>query len=81
MSKYSTAKARKEFSEVINRIAYGKERIILTRRGKPVVAIVPIEDSEFLEELEDRIDLEDARKALKTEGRIPWEVIKKERHR
>lgn len=37
------------------------------------------EDLEFLEALEDRIDLEEARKALAESGpSIPWEQIKAE---
>ncbi|MDQ6908343.1 MAG: type II toxin-antitoxin system Phd/YefM family antitoxin [Chloroflexota bacterium] len=65
MDTLSTAEARDQFSDVINRAAYGKERIVLTRRGKALVAVVPIEDVELLRELEDRIDLEDARLAMR----------------
>jgi len=75
----STVKAREQLSTVINRAAFGKERVILTRRGKEIVAVVPIEDLRFLEELENRIDLEDARAALaevKKKGTISWERIK-----
>lgn len=78
MPKVSTVKARDEFSEVINRAAYGKERIVLTRRGKEIVAVVPIEDARLLDELEDRIDLEEARQALKESGTIPWKKLKKD---
>jgi len=75
----STVKAREQLSTVINRAAFGKERVVLTRRGKEVAAVVPIEDVKLLEELEDRIDLEEARTALietKSKGTIPWEKIK-----
>jgi prevent-host-death family protein len=75
----STVKAREQLSTVINRVAFGKERVVLTRRGKEVAAVVPIEDVKLLEELEDRIDLEEARAALaetKSKGTIPWEKIK-----
>lgn len=75
----STVKARGQLSTVINRAAFAKERIVLTRRGKEVVAVVPIEDLKFLEELEDRLDLEEARRALaesKSKGTIPWKKIK-----
>ena len=61
----STREARENFSDVINRAAYGKERVILTRRGKPFAAVVPVEDIELLEMVEDRLDLEDALVALK----------------
>ena len=35
-------------------------RIALTKHGKPVAALVPIEDAELLEAIEDRLDLLDA---------------------
>jgi prevent-host-death family protein len=60
----STGVARDKFAEVLNRAAFGKERVVLTRRGKPLVAVVPIEDIELLEEIEDRADAEEARVAL-----------------
>jgi prevent-host-death family protein len=75
----STVKAREQLSTVINRAAFGKERVVLTRRGKEVAAVVPIEDVKLLGELEDRIDLEEARAALvetKSKGTIPWKKIK-----
>ena len=80
MIKYSTAKARKELAELINRSAYGKDRFALMRRGKPLAALVPFEDAQLLEELEDRIDFEVARQALR-EKTFSWESVKKERKR
>jgi prevent-host-death family protein len=78
----STVEARERFSDVVNRAAYGQERIVLTRRGKPLAAVVPIEDLEWIEELEDRIDIEEARAALKEAreegGTISAEALKAE---
>jgi prevent-host-death family protein len=56
--------ARDRLAELVNRAAYGKERLVLGRRGKAMVALVPVEDLEALEAMEDRIELEEARKAL-----------------
>ncbi len=78
MTKVSTVEARERFSDIINRAAFGKERVVLTRRGKELAAVVPIEDMKLLEELEDRLDVEAARQALKEEGTIPWEKVKAE---
>jgi prevent-host-death family protein len=78
MAKVSTVEARERLSDIINRAAYGKERVVLTRRGKELAAVVPIEDIKLLEELEDLRDLEAARQALKEEGTIPWELVKTE---
>ena len=78
MAKVSTAKAKNQFSDVINRAAHGKERVVLTRSGKDIVAVVPIEDVRLLEEIEDRLDNMSADEALKEPGTIPWEKIKKD---
>ena len=81
MSTISTVKARENFSDLVNRSAYGKERVVLTRRGKGVVAVIPIEDLKLLEAIEDRLDLEDVEKALadpKNKKAIPWGKVKKE---
>jgi prevent-host-death family protein len=51
MTRLDATKAREEFSDTINRVAYGGERIILERRGKAVVAIVSMTDLEELEKL------------------------------
>ncbi|MDR3554026.1 MAG: type II toxin-antitoxin system Phd/YefM family antitoxin [Syntrophobacteraceae bacterium] len=73
-----TAEARKQFSEILNRAAYAKERVVLTRRGKPLAAIVPIEDIEALEAMEDRIDIEEADEVIaRNEEGIPFDEIKR----
>ena len=66
------------FSEVVNRAAYGKERTIVSRRGKDLAAVISMDDLRLLDLLAreemDRIDLEDARAALKEakeKGTIP----------
>lgn len=69
MTRLNVSKARAEFPELVNRAAYGRERTILSRRGKDLAAVIPIDDLHLLERLAreemDRIDLEDARAALK----------------
>ena len=65
MSKTSSSTARQNFSDIINRAAYAGERVIVHRRKKPVAAVVPIEDLELLRSYEDKIDREDALRALK----------------
>jgi prevent-host-death family protein len=71
--KLTASDARQNFADLVNRAAYGGERIIVHRRKKPVAAVVPIEDLELLEEIEDRIDLAEAQKRLK-EPTIPWDA-------
>lgn len=50
--------ARKNLADLLNRTAYGDSRIRISRHGKPVAALVSIEDLELLEALEDRADIE-----------------------
>jgi prevent-host-death family protein len=56
--------ARNTFAEMVNRVRYGSDRVVILRRGKPVAAVVPVEDLRLLELLEDRLDIEAARRAL-----------------
>ncbi|WP_242910421.1 type II toxin-antitoxin system Phd/YefM family antitoxin [Actinomadura terrae] len=50
--------ARKEFADLVNRVAYTGERVALTRRGKVMAALVSAEDLELLESLRaGRLDL------------------------
>ncbi len=81
MEDLSATMARKEFSELVNRVAYGKVRQVLTRRGKAVAAVIPLEDLELLERLEERVDLALALDALaeaEAKGTQPWEAVKGE---
>jgi prevent-host-death family protein len=54
----SIGTVKRDISDLVNRVAYGGERIILTSRGRPKAAIVSIEDYERLEEVETRATLE-----------------------
>jgi prevent-host-death family protein len=76
-AKLTASEARQNFSDILNRAAYGGERVIVHRGKKPVAAVVPMEDLEMLEQIEDRVDLEEVRKRRK-EPNIPWSKIKKE---
>lgn len=49
MDKLAVAKARETFSETVNLVAFGGKRIVLQRNGKPLAALVPIEDLAALE--------------------------------
>ncbi len=81
MSSVPVSKARTELKELVNRVAYGKERIFLTSYNKQMVAIVPLEDLRILEEIEAREEAEDARIIKKrrkdSEGTISLKEMKK----
>ncbi|MFS8200112.1 type II toxin-antitoxin system Phd/YefM family antitoxin [Streptomyces sp. CWNU-52B] len=44
--------ARAELADLINRVVYGAERVVVTRHGKPLVALVSAADLERLEKLD-----------------------------
>jgi len=79
LNKITTADARKKFSNIINRVAFGDESFVLTRRGEPMAALVSMKELKLLQEIEDQIDIDDAWKAKNEPGEpIPWEDLKKE---
>jgi prevent-host-death family protein len=65
MSSVSVSKARQDMKDLVNRVAYGKKRIYLTSHDKKMVALVPVEDIERLQALEDAEDIREAELALK----------------
>lgn len=77
--KVEATQARNTFAEMVNRVRYGADRVVIQRRGKPVAAVVPVEDLRLLEFLEDRLEIEAARRALadpRNRPRIPWARVK-----
>ena len=75
----TASEARDEFAEVINRVAYGRERVVIRRREKELAAVIPMEDLRLLERLieqeEDRIDVEEAEEIMAAIERGEEEVI------
>jgi prevent-host-death family protein len=49
-----TSQVKAQFSEFIGRVTFGRERVLVLRRGKPVAALVSVEDLRRLE-VSDRI--------------------------
>lgn len=60
-SEISIGQVKRDISDLVNRVAYQGERIILTSRGRPKAALIGLKDFEKLEQ---------ADKALKT--RAAW---------
>ena len=66
-------------AQVLRRVQYGNERVAITRRGKPVAALVPMEDARLLERLEDLTDAKHVLVAIEEaeeEGTIGWEALR-----
>lgn len=81
MTRLSTSQARAQFADVLERVAFKGERVVIERRGKILGAVVSAEDLAVLEQvraLEDDDDAKAVRSARKEKGRIPWETIKRD---
>jgi len=79
MTTIPISEAREHLADLGNRVSLRGERLVIERRGKNLFALVPMEDMELLERLEDEIDINMARKAMKEGGaNISWEKVKKD---
>lgn len=50
----SVSEAREKFADLVNRVQYGGERVVIEKRGKPSVVMVSVEEAAFLEAMEER---------------------------
>ena len=78
MTVIKVSEFRSDISDYANKVAYTGERICVERNNKPLFAIVPIDDMRLLEQLEDQMDLELAKEALKKGKFISFDSLKKE---
>jgi len=78
MTKVSMTKARQDFTNIANRVMFGDERICIQKNNKPAFGLVPAEDLEILEALEDKIDVQAAKAALKKGRFIDLKVLAKQ---
>jgi hypothetical protein len=71
--------AQPTLTDLLDRVAASKERMTLTYQKKVFLAVVPIEDVDVIEKLEECIDIADIEDAHQEGGKpIPWEHIEKE---
>ncbi len=81
MKHVTTAEARKNMAELLNRAAYGGERFVVTRHGKELVAIVPLEEATLLDRLRGFLaerDYEAALREVAEAGTVPWEEVRRD---
>ncbi|HXN85997.1 MAG TPA: type II toxin-antitoxin system Phd/YefM family antitoxin [Candidatus Binataceae bacterium] len=78
----SIADLRASLGDLVTRVSYNHDRVVITKHGKPVAAIISASDMEKFEELEDWNDIQAAeaseRETERTGGPIPWRTIKRE---
>lgn len=81
MKEITTAEARKNMSELLNRAAYGKERFVVTRHGNPLVAIVPLEELTLLDRLRSLLAKKEFAAALREmeqSGTRSWDDVRRD---
>lgn len=81
MEDVPTRVARRNLAELVNRVAYGKERFVVTRHGKGLAALVPLEDVSLLDRLRSFLSRREVASALekaKTSRTVSWDSLKSE---
>jgi prevent-host-death family protein len=81
MIEIPTGEARKNLAALVKRVAYDKEQLVLTRHGKQLCALVPIEDLSLLNQLRGAASRNDINDALVEHTRgeaIEWTALKRE---
>lgn len=43
------SQVREDFADLVNRVAYSNERVVIERRGRPLAALVSLSDLEILD--------------------------------
>jgi len=72
----SVTKAKNEFAKLLGQVIHHYERVIVTKRGKPVGVIISIHDLEQREDLENREILRRIRAIRKrTKKFIPFDQV------
>ena len=81
MIKMDSGEFREKLADITNKVAYAHERVIIQRKGKPVAALISVDDLHLLEQLEDARDTADLRKAMTDvasgkETLLPWSEVR-----
>lgn len=81
MDDISTAEARKNLADLINRAAYGGESVVVTRRGRELAAIVPASDATLADRLRGFLSRREVSRALDqldSDEAAAWSELKRE---
>ena len=57
--------AKETFNELITRVSHNKERVVITRRGKELAVLIPMDDLKLLLTTHQKAVLEEATLALR----------------
>lgn len=75
----SVMELRENFAEILSRAQIAEDRFRIVKHGKPVAAIIPIADLDWLEMLEDATDEREAelgRQEIERGESSTWEEVK-----
>ena len=78
MTTITITKARPQLRKLADMVCHHGERICVERNGEPAFVMVSFEDFEAIEAFEEKIDLQEAKKALKKGKFIPLEKLETE---
>ncbi len=79
MINLTVSEFRNKIADIINTVGIRGDRVMLSRNGKDIAAMIPIEDLRMLEALENKLDVLLAKEALDEHAGddfIPWEEIR-----
>lgn len=82
MTRMPVTRARRTLSDVVSRVAFGGDRVVLSRNGRDLAVIVPMELYRLLELEEDRLDVAEMHRAKREaatrgERSVPYEEARK----
>ena len=72
----SVTEAKRSLSELLNRAAFGRERIVITSHDKPKAAVISIEDLRRLERLEDVMAAIEGLEELEAGETLDWKQVR-----
>ena len=79
MRSINATAARRKWSALLGRVEHRGVRFAIHRNGREVAALVPFADLDLLGQLEDEIDLIEAREAIaaaRGKARVDWATLK-----
>ena len=77
--KVSLKTLREELSDLLGKVQHAGARIVIDKYNKPIAAIVPYDEYEYLLRVEDDYDIKEARQILDDEDEIvSWDEAQKE---
>jgi prevent-host-death family protein len=82
MTRMPVTRARRTLSDVVSHVAFGGDRVVLSRNGRDLAVIVPLDLYRLMELEEDRLDLAEMHRAKREaasrgEKAVPYGRVRK----